>query len=93
MFDNQGALERADLERYSQQIGLDQEAFKAALDDGALRASVETDLAMGEQMHVSGTPTMFINGMRMDNPTDFDTLVPTIDGLLSGGSAAPDDPK
>lgn len=93
MFDNQGALGRADLERYSQQIGLDQEAFKAALDDGALRASVETDLAMGEQMHVSGTPTMFINGMRMDNPTDFDTLVPTIDGLLSGGSAAPDDPK
>lgn len=95
MFENQRALGRADLERYGKQAGLDMATFTAALDDGSMRKTVDTDLELGEQVRVKGTPTMFINGERVENPTDFDALVPTIDALLAQtdtAAAAPANP-
>lgn len=87
MFENQNALGRDDLVRYGKQAGLDMAAFTAALDDGSLRKTVDMDTALGEKVRVNGTPTMFINGARVENPTDFEALVPTIDALLAGQKA------
>jgi protein-disulfide isomerase len=33
---------------------------------------------------VDGTPTMFLNGARVGNPTDFDALAKEIDKALGG---------
>jgi protein-disulfide isomerase len=62
MFANQGALDRANLERYAQEIGLDVNKFKAALDSGKFKAKVQADSAAGNDVGANGTPTSFING-------------------------------
>ena len=71
LFQNQKALGRDQLEKYAADLGLDMTAFKKALDDGTYKAAVDADIALGNQVGVSGTPTMFVNGERVKNATDF----------------------
>jgi protein-disulfide isomerase len=44
---------------------------------------------LGESVAVQGTPTMFVNGARVANPTDFQALSSQIDTALKGGPATP----
>lgn len=88
MFANQGALGREDLDKYAAEIGLDMAKFKAALDDGTYKAAVDADMKLGEEVAVDGTPTLFINGKRASNPTDFPAVSAMIDAELSGAATA-----
>ncbi len=62
LFDNQKALAREDLELYAQQLGLDMDAFRKALDTHKHRARIRADMKEGDRAGVRGTPTIFING-------------------------------
>lgn len=64
LYQNQKALERADLERYAEQIGLDMAAFKSALDTGKHKATIDAHLAEAGRAQVSGTPSIYINGQK-----------------------------
>ncbi|MBN1772876.1 MAG: thioredoxin domain-containing protein [Deltaproteobacteria bacterium] len=75
---------RAAIEALAQQIGLDMNAFKAALDNNTFEAAIEADLALGEEAFVDGTPTMFINGKRANvNPRDPSSLAAAWDAALT----------
>jgi Na+:H+ antiporter, NhaA family len=56
-------------------LGLDMERFRADLHDPALRERVERDVADGHQNGVSGTPTIFIDGVRYDGAWDFYSML------------------
>jgi protein-disulfide isomerase len=83
MFQNQKALDRASLEGFAKEAGLDMASFKKALDDKTFAATVDAELKLGEEVAVDGTPTMFLNGARVGNPTDFDALSKQIDEALA----------
>jgi protein-disulfide isomerase len=65
LFSNQTALDRASLEKYAQELGLDLGKFKAALDSNKYDEYLKTDSAQGTQLGASGTPTFFINGRQI----------------------------
>lgn len=65
LFQNQRALSRADLERYAEQIGLDMNRFRAALDNGTHNAVIDRDMAEAAQLGARGTPAFFINGRQL----------------------------
>jgi protein-disulfide isomerase len=89
LFQNQTQLTRSGLEGFAKDAGLNVTEFKKALDAKTFAAEVDSDVKLGESVAVQGTPTMFINGARVANPTDFQTVSAQIDTLLKGGSAAP----
>jgi protein-disulfide isomerase len=82
LFANQKALGRADLEKYAEEIGLDMTEFRKALDDGTYTKAVDADMALGAEVFVSGTPTMFINGAKVANSTDAASVAAAIDKAL-----------
>lgn len=88
MFQNQSKLERSDLEGFAKDVGMDVAAFKKALDSKTYAADVDADMKLGESVAVNGTPTMFINGARVQNPTSFEAISAQIEGALSGKPAA-----
>ncbi len=71
LFANQSALDRADLEKYAQQAGLDVAKFKKDLDAGVGKALIARDMQEGQGVGVSGTPTVFINGMKYQGPRGY----------------------
>lgn len=61
LFENQTQLERADLERYAESIGLNMDEFRVALDERTYQDAVAQDIADGRALSVRGTPTLYIN--------------------------------
>jgi len=51
---------------YAQQIGLDMQAFRSSYQGIGHRAKLERDRADAEKLAVKGTPTLFVNGRRLD---------------------------
>jgi protein-disulfide isomerase len=84
LFKDQSKLDRASLEASAKQVGLDVAAFKKALDDKTFSAAVEADLKLGETVQVDGTPTLFLNGKRVADPTNFEEISKQIDAALAG---------
>jgi protein-disulfide isomerase/uncharacterized membrane protein len=66
LFENQRALDRDSLFRYARDLGLDVAAFRTCLDDPATMDRVRADVAAGATIGVDSTPTIFINGRRVD---------------------------
>lgn len=82
MFQNQGSLDRASLERYATELDLDLVKFKTALDDAQNDKRIQNDLDLGSSIDVRGTPTMFVNGKPVTNPADFGVVCKAIDEAL-----------
>lgn len=58
---------KADLFRsWAEQMGLDMAKFDAAVADPATAARVEQDQQDGKALGVEGTPTLFLNGKKLD---------------------------
>jgi predicted DsbA family dithiol-disulfide isomerase len=83
LFDDQKALARADLLQHAKDLSLDMTAFEAALDDPAVKQLVDADIALGERARVRGTPTLFVNGRKVEDPYDIESLAELIDGQLA----------
>ena len=83
LFANQKELKRPALEKYAKELGLDMAKFTAALDKGTHKAAVDADMELGKQVAVQGTPTMFMNGARVQNAADAAGLSTQIDAILA----------
>jgi protein-disulfide isomerase len=93
LFANQRALDRASLEKYAQELGLDMGKFKAALDSNKYASQIEADSSEGMRVGANGTPTFFINGRTVVGAQPFDSFKRVIDEELKkaqGGAVAKD---
>ena len=62
LFKNQTNLQRADLDKYAQEIGLDMGKYKEAMEKEKGKDRIKSDMAEAEKFGARGTPNFFING-------------------------------
>jgi protein-disulfide isomerase len=74
LFANQKALSAEALEAYAQQLKLDLARFRASSSDAATLAAIDADKQLGDSVQVRGTPTVFVNGKRLENGVDYDAV-------------------
>jgi protein-disulfide isomerase len=65
LFANSPNLSEDALKGFAEQLGLDMEQFNECLDSGRYADEVTADLQEGMSYGVTGTPTFFINGIRL----------------------------
>ncbi len=65
VYANQETLDREALMEHARAVGLDLEQFKNDFGSDSHIAAIESDLGLAAQIGVSGTPTMFVNGVRV----------------------------
>jgi protein-disulfide isomerase len=65
LFKNYSKLNDQKIQEIAQTVGLDLEAYEKKKKDPATRKRVNQDLADGRRAGVRGTPTIFINGIRL----------------------------
>jgi protein-disulfide isomerase len=70
LFENQQALEDADLVRYAKALHLDVKRFTSELASEVSVPRIRKDIQSGIRSGVNGTPTFFINGVRFDGSWD-----------------------
>ncbi len=89
LFKNQTALDVPSLKKYAADLGLDTARFNAALDSGQYAAEVEHDVEDGQDYGITGTPTVFINGVRLRDVTPESLRAAIERALARGPQAAP----
>jgi protein-disulfide isomerase/uncharacterized membrane protein len=66
LFENQHTLDRESLFRYARDVGVDIPTFRTCLDAPATRDRITDDIRAGIAAGIESTPTLFINGRRID---------------------------
>jgi protein-disulfide isomerase len=79
MYDNNTALERANLEKYAQDIGLNMSKFKKDMDDPKIKEEIAEQQKLANSVGASGTPTFFINGRQIVGAQPFGEFQKIID--------------
>lgn len=71
-------------EGYAQQLGLNMDQYKADVVSSAVNDVIQADVKEGQKLRVSGTPTFFIDGQKIDSPRDsLDFFSEKIDAALA----------
>ena len=65
LYGNQAKLDEASLIRYAAQAGLNLKQFEADLKSKKFAPDVEKDIADGKTLGISGTPTIYVNGVKV----------------------------
>ena len=79
MYDNNTALERANLEKYAQEIGLNVAKFKKDMDDPKIKEEIAEHQKLATSVGANGTPTFFINGRQLVGAQPFAEFQKIID--------------
>ena len=83
LLDNQHDLEREHLEQYAVDLDLDLGAFREAIDSKRIADRVRADEDEAARLGVRGTPTIFINGKRINGAQPIGVLRKTVDESLT----------
>ncbi len=65
MYRNQEALDSASLKKYAASLGLNIKQFELDLSSEKTAAEVRKDMADGANYGIQGTPTIFVNGIKV----------------------------
>lgn len=82
IFENQMALSKEKIDGFARQIGLNFEKFKTDVMSPEVIAQVEADRAEGEKANLTGTPTIFLNGVRYLGDRSEEAIGAAIDAAL-----------
>jgi protein-disulfide isomerase len=83
LFANNTALDRPNLEKYAQELGLDMGKFKADLDSSKYKGQIESETKEGQAVGVNGTPAVFINGRKISGAYPVETFKKIVDEELA----------
>ncbi len=82
LFANQQALDRASLEKYAGELGLNVPKFKADMDAHKYKDQIDADSQHGTSIGANGTPAFFINGQSVSGAQPFESFKAVIDREL-----------
>lgn len=84
--ENQNNLNNRTLKAMAETIGLDTDVFNACFDDKKYQDDVQADFDLGQEMGVSGTPSVFVNGQRVGEPgkiPTFQEITVAVDAIMN----------
>lgn len=83
VFENQRNLSPERIMSFAAQIGLNMEKFKQDIDSAMTVASLQADRAEGEATQLTGTPTIFINGVKYMGGRTEEEFFKAVDDILN----------
>jgi protein-disulfide isomerase len=83
VYSEQQKLDVDQLSQWAKTLSLDADLFERCLKSQIKRDAVLADYDAGKELGVSGTPTYFVNGQKVESVLD--TLSAAIDSILGGG--------
>jgi len=83
LFKNQNALDIESLKKYAKELKLDESKFNKCLESGKYASETKKDFEDGQKAGVSGTPTFFINGIKVVGAQPYAVFEQVIEQELS----------
>ncbi|HEY6005312.1 MAG TPA: thioredoxin domain-containing protein [Anaeromyxobacter sp.] len=83
LFSSQRELSPDTYEKIAREIGLDVRRFQEATRSGRAKGRIQDDQRLAARVGANGTPTMFVNGEKVEGAVPFGTLKAVIDRKLA----------
>lgn len=77
-------------ENYARQIGLDMDMYSKDIASQELKDRIERDRKTGQRLRITGTPTFFLNGEKIENPRGYEDFKALIQSAISKASKPAD---
>jgi protein-disulfide isomerase len=92
LYTNQNAWSRSttiakDLEVYAQELGLDIEKYRTDYASSLTNSIIQADIKTGQELKVTGTPTFFIDGKKIEDNNSISTVA-TFSSAIDAAIAA-----
>ena len=81
--EGRGAFSDRRLKAFAEGIDLDWTQFNACFDSEGYAEAVRADERLARSLGVQGTPTLFVNGQRINNPLNFAEIQQVIETALA----------
>jgi protein-disulfide isomerase len=81
--DHQDSLREQDLIAYAGRLGLDETQFAETIQQHRYAARVDADLESGLQRGIRGSPTVLVNGKKIDGVPNLETLTQYVEAELA----------
>ncbi len=81
--ENRGGFRDTRLRQFAEKAGLDLAQYDTCRSSGATASRVRDDENAARQLSLTGTPTMFVNDLRINDPLDLDEVRQTITAALA----------
>ena len=85
LFENQDSLSSELYLTLAEELGLDSDKFKTCIESNKYSEEVQADFSYGAKVGVSGTPTFFINGLKLVGAQPYEAFKQMIDAELAKG--------
>ena len=82
LFNKQPAFRREDLFAYASALGLDRAVFARCVDERRFAPDVDADMEQAAALGVFATPTLFVNGRRVEGAVPVEELRRVIEAAL-----------
>jgi protein-disulfide isomerase len=86
--ENKGVYNRTLFDGIARDLGLNLDTFGACLADGKARQAVVDETAQGDKLSITSTPTVFVNGTKVDG-LSYSVITTAIEAVLSPATPAP----
>lgn len=83
VFDRQQMISSANLRSWAEDFNINMDQFDSCLQDPSSLAAVQADLAEGQRLGISGTPSFIINGELVVGAQPFSVIKQVIDSKLN----------
>ncbi len=83
-WDKKTSEDRGMFEKYATELGLNLEQFKTDMQNDELRKKIEAQRSSGDDLNVRGTPSFFLNGESITNPSNAEAFKNLIRAKLEG---------
>lgn len=80
-------------ENYAKSIGLDMEQYTRDIASPELKARIERDRKEGQKLGLSGTPSFYLNGKKIENPRGYEDFKALIQAELAKTQSGSDSPQ
>ncbi|MGC4117375.1 MAG: thioredoxin domain-containing protein [Myxococcales bacterium] len=88
LFSDNSKLSDADLQADAQSLGLDVAAWSSCRSSTVAKDAIDRDVALSDEVGVSGTPTFFVNGYAIVGAESLETFQSLIDRELAKAKAS-----
>lgn len=79
---DRGAFSRVNLKRHAADLGLEPMSFNACVDNDVAAARVKAETEEGRRKGVTRTPTLFVNGRKIEGVPSYEDLLQAIQTAL-----------
>jgi protein-disulfide isomerase len=84
IFSHPGHLADSDFDAYAEQLGLDKDRFHTAMHSTLELDKIDSDIAEGKEFGVTGTPTLIVDGHKIEGARTYAYLKRVVESRLNG---------